>query len=192
MNPPLHAKTNYPEKSHATICLCFQPTLQAYSHSESQKLYINILNFYSCMRPGTNLSWRLDLWIWISMSESFCKAGRWSSSSAAGMALKLGHVCGYNIWIYVLPLHRPQGHTHKVVSHLNSQLHVTLALACCLFHPSMQTTCVLYPLPHSTGTMHSLRSQGRCCCHISEEYEVWTHTVPARDGLCTEKSEKVE
>lgn len=27
---------------------------------------------------------------------------------------------------------------------------------------------------------------------ISEEYEAHTHTVPAQDSLCTEKSEKVE
>lgn len=64
VNPPLCAKTNYPEKSYATICFCFQPTLHVYSHCESLKLYINILNFYSCMRPGTHLSWRLELWIW--------------------------------------------------------------------------------------------------------------------------------
>lgn len=127
VNPLLHAKTNYPEKSHATLCLCFQPTLQAYSHCESQKLYIDILNFYSCMRPGAHLSSRFELWIWLSMSETFSKAGRWSSSSAAGIALKLGLVCTCNIRIYVLPLHRPWGHTHEVVSHLNSQLHVTLA-----------------------------------------------------------------
>lgn len=125
------------------------------------------------------------------MSESFCKAGRWSSSSAAGMALKLGHVCGYNIWIYVLPLHRPRGHTHKVVSHLNSQLHVTLALACCLFHPSMQTTCVLYPLPHSTGTMHSLRSQGRCCCHkIFLKSMKFAHTPSLHEMVCALRSQR--
>lgn len=67
VNPPLHAKTNYPEKCHATICLCFPPTLQDYSHCESQKLYINILDFCSCLRPGTHLPWTLALWIWISM-----------------------------------------------------------------------------------------------------------------------------
>lgn len=55
--------------------------------------------------------------------------------------------------------------THKVASHLNSQLRVTLALACCLCHPSVQSTCIWYRLPHSTRTMHSLRSQSRYCCH---------------------------
>lgn len=38
VNPPLKAKTNYPDKSHATICLCFLPTPQAYNHCEAQKL----------------------------------------------------------------------------------------------------------------------------------------------------------
>lgn len=38
VNPPPNAQTNYPEKSHATVCLCSLQTPQAFNHCEAQKL----------------------------------------------------------------------------------------------------------------------------------------------------------
>lgn len=142
------------------------------------------------MRPGIHLSWRLELWVWISMPETFCRAGRWSSSSAAGLALKLSHVCVYNIWIYMLSLHRPWGHTHKAPS-IKFTASCHLSISRLLMPPFCVQSCILYPLPHSMRTMHSLRSQSRYCC-IRYFWRVWslyTHSLCTRWFMCWELRE---
>lgn len=107
--------------------------------------------------------------------SAFAKQEDGAAPLLLGIALKLIHVCAYNIWIYVTPPQAMRPYSKGCLS-LKFTASCHLSIACCLCHPSMQSICILYPLPHSTGTLHSLRSQNRYCHKIFLKSMKFVHT----------------